>query len=57
VTLRNADEAAKAHALGEDDANRTKHYRDIEAQRAQFAKMCVQRFCQRHFVTLCACTR
>jgi hypothetical protein len=39
VTQRNMDEAARAHALGEDEANRAKQYHDIEVQRAQFAKM------------------
>ena len=38
VQDRSVSEAARAHALGEDEANRTKHYRDIEAQREQFAK-------------------
>jgi hypothetical protein len=39
VSSRNMTEAARAHALSEDEANRTKHYHDIEAQREQFAKM------------------
>lgn len=39
VSQRNMTEAARAHALGEDEGNRTKHYQDIEAQRMQFAKM------------------
>ncbi len=38
VQDRSLAEAARAHALGEDDANRAKHYRDIELQREQFAK-------------------
>jgi hypothetical protein len=32
-------EAARAHALHEDEGNRVRHYQDVEAQREQFAKM------------------
>ena len=39
VSERNLSEAARAHALHEDEGNRVRHYQDVEAQREQFAKM------------------
>jgi hypothetical protein len=39
VSSRNMTEAARAHALSEDEANRSKHYHDVEVQREQFAKL------------------